>query len=305
MRYSVAVIAFVLLLVHGAGCAPVVKYIAEARQGGEPENGITYYVGGAGPIGHVGSWDVPRGLEDAGYKGLVEVFTWQGMTHAGDQINLTRNREKAVELAGRIKRYRQEYPDPPIHIIALSAGTGIATFALEFLPEGAKIDRVIFLGCSLSSRYDMTRGLRRIKGGLYVLSSPYDRILRNVVWYTGTVDRSPAAEGVAGLDGFRLPAQTGPDTKVQYEKLHNVAYRREFSEAGYGGGHTDATQRTFVREYLAGVLMGDDGRLLGTGGAPSDRDRAETEVGTTTSPYSHPTEGKPTSRRTESDDHRR
>jgi len=272
-RYASLVTGLCLLMVGGTGCAPVVKYIAEAEQTGEPGEGITYYVGGAGPIGNVGSWDVPRGLADAGHTGLVEVYTWQGMSHAGDQINLGRNREKAAELATRIKRYRRQYPDEPVNIIALSAGTGIATFALEFLPEGAGINRVIFLGCSLSSRFDMTRALRRITGGLYVLHSPRDRILRNVVWYTGTVDRSSAANGVAGLEGLRLPLRIGSDTKAQYEKLHNVPYRAEFASAGYDGGHTDSTGRAFVRGFLAGVLADDDRHLLGVlSPVPADQD---------------------------------
>lgn len=272
-RHASLIIGLYLLILGGTGCAPVVRYIAEARQAGEPGEGITYYVGGAGPIGNIGSWDVPQGLADAGHTGLVEVYTWQGMTHAGDQINLGRNREKAAELAARIKQYRREYPDEPVNVIALSAGTGIAAFALEFLPEGVGINRVIFLGCSLSSRYDMTRALRRITGGLYVLHSPRDRILRNVVWYTGTVDRSSAVDGVAGLEGFHLPSRIGSDTHAQYRKLHNVPYRAEFASAGYDGGHTDSTGRAFVRSFLAGVLADDDRRLLGVlSPVPGDAD---------------------------------
>jgi pimeloyl-ACP methyl ester carboxylesterase len=288
LRYLIFCTAFTVLLMVGSGCAPVVKYIAESQQGGSPARGITYYVGGAGPIGHVGSWEVPRGLADAGYPGLVEVFPWQGMTHAGDQINLTRNRDKAAELAESIKRYRRLYPDPPINIIALSAGTGIAAFALEYLPEGVGIDRVIFLGCSLSSRYDLTRALQRINGGLYVLYSPYDRILRNVVWYTGTVDRSSATEGVAGLEGFHSPRLQGSDTEAQYRKLHNLRYRQEFSQAGYGGGHTDAIQRAFVREYLADVLMDDGRRLLGERATIVERKPTVYRQGATTQPTSAP-----------------
>ncbi len=288
LRYLVFCTAFAALLIVGSGCAPVVKYIAESQQGGSPARGITYYVGGAGPIGHVGSWEVPRGLADAGYPGLVEVFPWQGMSHAGDQINLVRNRDKAAELAESIKGYRRLYPDAPINIIALSAGTGIAAFALEYLPEGVGIDRVIFLGCSLSSMYDLTRALQRIKGGLYVVHSPHDRILRNVVWYTGTVDRSSAVEGVAGLEGFHLPPLKGADTEAQYRKVHNLRYRGEFSEAGYGGGHTDAIQRAFVREYLADALMGEGRRLLGERATIVEGKPAVYRPGATTQPTSAP-----------------
>lgn len=245
------------------GCGAVVRPIAKLEEQGEERKGITYYIGGAGPIGNVGSWDVPRGLAEGGYQGFVEVFTWQGMTHAGDQINLSRNRAKAAELAAEIKRYRRRYPAQSVHIIALSAGTGIATFALEYLPEDVGVDRVIFLGCSLSSTYDLTRALRRVRGGLYCIHSQGDAILRNVVWYTGTVDRSAGDEGIAGLDGFQMPASKGPDTERQYQKVHNVPYRTDFAYSGYEGEHTDATQKEFVRDFLAPVVLGKDNVLLG------------------------------------------
>jgi len=246
-----------------AGCGEAVRYVSDISQDGDKRFGMTYYVGGAGPIGHVGSIDVPMGLQDAGYEGYVELFTWQSLTHAGDQINLSRNRSKAIELADRIRRYKRTYPGQEVWIIALSAGTGIATFALEYLPEDVTIDSAVYLGCSMSSRYDMTRALKRVSRKLYNVYSPHDRILSNVVSYTGTVDRASASEGVAGLVGFRLPRQVAPDTARQYEKLQNVIFRDEFTSAGYGGGHTDSTRREFVRDYLAAALMGDDEKLVG------------------------------------------
>lgn len=251
------------LTLLSTGCATAVKLLAKTQQQGERRYGLTYYLGGAGPIGNVGSLDVPGGFLDAEYKGAVEVFTWQSLTHAGDQMNLSRNRSKAAELAAEIKRYRRQYPSQEINIIALSAGTGIAAFALEYLPEGVQIDHAVFLGCSLSSKYDLTRALRRIRGGLYVVYSEFDPILRNVVWYTGTVDRSSAEEGVAGLEGFHPPDRKGPDTERQYAKLRNVPYRYEFYDYGYEGGHTDSTRRDFIREFVAPVILGDDQKLLG------------------------------------------
>ena len=263
MRRSLFISSFSPLLLLVVGCNPAVRYFAQIKQGGNPAKGITYYLGGAGPVGHVGSWDVPDGLAAGGYEGAVEVFPWQSMIHAADQINLEGNREKGIELTRRIQEYRRRYPKKQVNIIALSAGTGVATFALEYLPEGANINQVVYLGCSLSAHYDLTRALKRVNGGFYVIHSPYDRILRNVVWYTGTVDRRSASEGVAGLDGFLQPEPPGPDTEVQYSKLLNVEYREEFSLTGYEGGHTDSTSKEFVSQYLAGVLKGDDRRLLG------------------------------------------
>lgn len=249
------------------GCGPAVRFIANT---GDPSYGVTYYVGGAGPIGNVGSLDVPGGLKDAGYHGAVEAFTWQGLTHAGDQINLSRNRSKAVELSNKIREYRRAHPNKKINLIALSAGTGIAAFALEYLPEDVKVDNVVFLACSMSSHYDLTRALRRIRVKLYVVYSDTDPILRNVVWYTGTVDRASSKEGIAGLHGFRLPDELGPDTERQYAKVMNIPWRIDFSSAGYDGGHIDCTSREFIRRYVGPILVGNDESLVGREGRLAD-----------------------------------
>lgn len=280
LTYSITLAALLL----STGCGSFVERIAKANEQGEARCGMTFYVGGAGPIGNVGSWDIPQGLADGGYKGYVEVFTWQGWTHAGDQMNLARNRSKGAELAAEIKSYRRRFPGQKINIIALSAGTGISTFALEYLPEGVEVDKVIYLGCSMSSGYDLTRALRRVGGGLYCLHSYRDPILKNVVWYTGTVDRSAGDEGIAGMEGFRLPRHKGADTERQYAKVRNVPYRSDFALAGYDGGHTDTTKREFIYEYLAPVIMNDEKKLLGE----NYRDRHDDNGRTAARPTSAP-----------------
>ncbi|HWL95658.1 MAG TPA: hypothetical protein VNT79_19220 [Phycisphaerae bacterium] len=257
-------IACLLATLPNMGCAgSIFGEITSWQPHGDAWEGITYYVGGAGPIGNIGSFDVPGGLRDAGYDGDVRVFTWQSWLHSGDQLNLGRNREKAMELAEMIRRNRRQYPRAAVNIIALSAGTGIATFALEFLPESAAVNNVVFLSCSMSSSYDLTRALRRVRGKLYVVHSKSDGVLKNLVWYTGTIDRSAGDEGIAGLDGFRLPRSAFGETRQQYAKLVNVRYRREFRMSDYQGGHVDSTARMFVRRYVAPALMGNDRRLRG------------------------------------------
>lgn len=258
----VALLLIVLCTAPNFGCAWVVHTASQFAQSGDRREGVTYYVGGAGPVGHVGSLDVPLGLQDAGYRGRVHVFTWQGLTHAGDQIDLSKNRERGAELAELIRRDRFLYPHARLNVIALSAGTGVATFALEFLPERIQVDTVVFLGCSLSSRYDLTRALKRVRRGLYCVHSPEDRILGDVVWYTGTVDRSSASGGVAGLVGFVNPREDFIETGNQYAKLRNIPYRPEFARSGYLGGHLDCVSRSFVRDYIAGLILGTHDRIL-------------------------------------------
>ncbi len=255
------------------GCARIAHWVADT---GDPRQGITFYVGGAGPMGHVGSYDVPQGLQEAGYQGRIELFTWQGVSHARDQLDLEKNRLTAVRFRQKIQSYIRLYPDQPINIIALSAGTGIATFALEVLPERVQVDNVVFLGCSMSAGYDLTRALKRIRGRLHVVHSPHDAILRSVVALAGTVDRSSSTDGIAGLVGFSSPKQPGADTKAQYAKLQNIPYRTEFSDSDYDGGHLDSTARAFIRDHVAQMVMGverSESQPVGTTGRVSTQHR--------------------------------
>jgi len=238
-----------------SGCInPAIDTLSHLVQTGDARNGVTYYVGGAGQFGHSGSLSVPQGLQEGGYRGVVHVFPWQSLT-VYDQVALERNRAKAAELADLVKRQKRRHPDVPVNIIALSAGTGIATFALERLPEDVKVHAVVFLSSSLSSRYDLTRALKRVEDGLYVFHSRDDEVLAYGTRIAGTVDRRDPAQGVAGLHGFRLPRTRDESVASQYAKLHNVRHRAEFSAAGYVGGHTDATSREFIARHVAPLLF--------------------------------------------------
>lgn len=299
LQHLFRAIAAPAIALLAAGCNPIAKTVSKFVQDGSPSEGVTFYVGGAGPIGNIGSIDVPSGLQDAGYRGYTEVFTWQSVTAAIDQFALARNRGKGAELADRIRMRSRESPRAPIHIIALSAGTGIATFALERLPETVRVKSVVFLASSMSSRYDLSRALRRVDDGLYLFYSPDDPILSTLVPYTGTVDRRDAEIGVAGLQGFRPPpaALQAADTRELYARVHNVRHRPSFNRYGYEGGHIDTTSREFIAKVVAPLLLGDEltrpsirrparreasdsgARRPSRGPAPADRERRETDSG--------------------------
>ncbi len=262
----------VLFALSAPGCGGAAKFASGLVQDGNRASGVCYYVGGAGQIGNVGFLSVPRGMQEGGFTGYVELVPWQTLTAAGDQINLSRNRGKGVELAERITTFSRTYPGMPVMIIALSAGTGIATFALEALPENVRVQNVAFLGCSLSSRYDLTRALKRVEGHLYTFYSPTDTVLTRIVPYTGTVDRDDAAAGVAGLEGFRLPANPRRDTFRQYQKVLNIPYQSRFAEADYRGEHMDAVERAFIARYVAPLLLDNESDLIDVAESPLGRD---------------------------------
>lgn len=222
------------------------------------EWGKTYYVGGAGPFGHVGTIDVPHGLRRAGYRGAIEVFGWQGVIPSTlrDQIDRSRNQEQAQRLARRIESYLRRYPGRRVNIIALSAGTGVAAWAIKALPAEFQVGTVVFLGSSLSRRHDLSAVLARVENKLYSFYAPDDPVLRYALPLAGSVDRETRGRGIAGLLGFEVPPGADVATIELYEqRLVNMPYRKHYRQYGYRGMHTDATAPSFVQSVIAPLFI--------------------------------------------------
>jgi pimeloyl-ACP methyl ester carboxylesterase len=229
-----AALAALLALVGLAGCAG-------------PENelsafGKTYYIDGAGNWGF-GVSEVAKALKAAGYKGSVEAYMWTtSFNPAIDQVNRPAAHLRAAGLSDKIRNYLKTYPDNDVNIIALSAGTGVATWAVEALPKGIKVNNMVLLGSSLSSTYDMSRAFEHMKGRVFVYYSQYDPILSGPVRILGNIDGS--MDEPAGLVGFH--PKGGPRGKVT-----NYPWRPEYAEYGWAGGHTDSTSEPFIRRFVS------------------------------------------------------
>ncbi len=236
------------------GCAWIAKMGTDRRG---TTIGKTYYLGGAGPFGHVGSFDVPEGLRQGGYRGAIEVVPWQswiGWT-IRDQIDRQRNEAQAQRLADEMLAYMRDFPGRPVNVIALSAGTGIATWAIEKLPPGTRLNNVVFFASSLSRTYDLSRMLSRLDGRLYSFYSPADPILRYAVPIAGSVDREFVGSGVGGLSGFSPPPNADRrEIELYNDRLRNMPWRRGYSRYDYDGNHTDATSTAFVRRIVTPLV---------------------------------------------------
>jgi hypothetical protein len=208
--------------------------------------GKTYYLDGAGNWGF-GIADVPAGLKAAGYKGHVEVYLWtSSFNPAVDQINIANNRLRAAILATKIDDYLNRHPGNDVNLIALSAGTGIATWAVENISGNHKIANLVLLGSSLSYNYDMSKALSHIAGKVYVYYSPHDEVLTTGARALGTVDRK-FVDG-AGLRG--LHPSTGGS-----QKIVNIPWSSRYNSLGWTGAHTDATSRAFVQHVIAPEIL--------------------------------------------------
>ncbi len=219
--------------------------------------GKTYYLDGAGGLGF-GQRDVPEGLRRGRYRGDCEVFNWSVTRNPLlDQVDpLGFNKLAARSLAHRIKGYKQKYPDNHVNIIALSAGTGVTVWALEYLKGEYKVNNVFFVGSSLAHSYDMDQALKSVEGKVYVYHSPRDLILPWVK-LLGTVD---------GRLGSKVAGQLGMRIKKSYRgKVVNIGWEKKWERLGWSGGHTDCVGRSFVQYEIARRLKTEPRR------APSEK----------------------------------
>lgn len=207
--------------------------------------GKTFYLDGAGNWGF-GASEVPSGLKHAGYNGDVELYVWtSSFNPLIDQLNIGGAKLRAAILADKITRYAKKYPDNTINVIALSAGTGVATWAIEGIKDGAKIDNLVLLGSSLSWNYDMTKALRNMRGKIYVYHSAHDSVLETVK-VIGTIDGKRGVDSI-GQVGLKPP-------RGMEDRVVNTPWSKNWMRLGWAGAHTDCTNEKFVRYEIAKQL---------------------------------------------------
>ncbi|MCG3127200.1 MAG: hypothetical protein CHACPFDD_02058 [Phycisphaerae bacterium] len=264
------------------GCALLFSSGCAATFSERARNGITFYCPGAGntDFGDVG---LREGLEQAGYRGEVAAFIWTiSFNVALDQTLRFNAHLRAHELARLIREYRRQNPDQICNLVGLSAGTGVAIWALEQLPDGVQVDNVVLLGSSLSHDYDVSRAAAHVAGKIYVYYSPHDAILAGPMKVFGTIDGKFGVDG-AGSVGLHSPRAAS--------KIVNNPWRPNYQSLGYYGGHVDGTSPRFVRAVLAKhLLQPASGRMpaesIAGGTAPlaARRDRPAPSLATATTP---------------------
>lgn len=234
-----------LLGMLAAGCAdPAEKF------------GRTWYIDGAGNWGF-GVADVPLGLKDAGYQGHVSNYRWSlTLNPALDQTLRFIARGSGGVLAAEISDFLKRNPDAEANIIALSAGTGVAMWAVEDLKPPYQVNNVVIVGSSLSSRYDLRKALVNMKGKIYCYYASSDPVLQGPVRVLGTIDGT--FDDSAGLVGLRGPGATGG-------RVVNIGWNSRYVALGWTGGHADCTNRRFVgREIAPRIIRPDRSRGVST-----------------------------------------
>lgn len=269
-RIEFVAAALALFAVSCSSAPPTGLPVPMADRADRERHGYTYYLDGAGGGTAKKNWagGVQEGLIAAGYPGAGEMFSWEtGDGLLSDQkASVKFKRSKAKEMAAELERRAQANPGVPVNIIGFSAGTAIAIFALEYLPESVQVDRVVLLGTSISEDYDLTEALRRVKDRLYMFTSQHDRMLGTLMPLSGTADRKYHDPG-AGITGFVLPPGSTAETRLLYaEKISTIRWSPVMKLDGDKGHHFDNVKPEFIRDYVAPLLKAS--AEPGPGGAP-------------------------------------
>ena len=141
-------------------------------------------------------------------------------------------------------------------MLGFSAGTAVAIFALEDLPETVQVNEVVLLGTSISENYDLTKALRRVRGHVYIYTSTHDRMLGFLMPFSGTADRKFDDPG-AGITGFTLPKGASAETRQLYkEKIVTIPWTAKLEKDSDFGRHFDNVKMEFIRDHVAPLFIG-------------------------------------------------
>jgi pimeloyl-ACP methyl ester carboxylesterase len=213
-------------------------------QSGNPTPRVVFLDG----AGHFGAgYSVRTGLEQAGFVGSFETFSWSSWLGPGaDHLVVARSKGKAQQLADRIADLRRDFPKGKIHLMGLSAGTALILSALEDLPKDTCVDSVFLFSPSVSASRNLAPALRHVSGRLYATCSPHDGILSAIA-----VNADGGSGPPAGIQGFALPTKLTREDLRQYVKVVNVPWRPSYTGFGWHGGHVQVTGRRFVQHVVA------------------------------------------------------
>ncbi len=204
------------------------------------------------------------GLTRGGMVAEIQIYDWTNGNPGMPALTaLERNHREAEKVAQMIAERRREDPDARIIVTGHSAGSGIAVWALENLPDDVQIDTLVMLAPALSPKYDLSAALRRVKGHAYSFNSEYDPILGPGTRAFGTIDRIKS--DAAGRVGFEMPQ--GAD-REQYAKLVQIPYDRGWMAFGNIGDHIGPMMPRFAARVLAPLLL--TGQMPPPTSRPSD-----------------------------------
>lgn len=208
--------------------------------------GHTWYIDGVGNWGF-GVAEMEQGLTAAGYRGHVSNFRWSvTLNPVLDQTFRIFAKSGGERLGGIVNEQLDRYPNAPVNLIGLSAGSGVAIWAAEAVKPPHKLRNVVLLASSLSSTYDARKALANISGHIIVFHCPSDPVLDGPARVLGSIDGK--FDDCAGLVGLRGPG-------VETGRIKNIPWNSRFAALGWTGSHTDCTSEPFVRVEVSQYIV--------------------------------------------------
>jgi pimeloyl-ACP methyl ester carboxylesterase len=194
-----------------------------------------------------------NGLRDGHVNAQIEIYDWTGEDRGMAALTQSkRHRDQSKIVADMILKHVREHPQQPITLTSHSAGTGIAVWALEQLPDDVKVDDLVLIASALSPQYDLSKALRHVRNKAYAFNSDLDVLVLGAgTKMFGTVDR--VYGDAAGRVGFTMPS--GAD-EVQYKQLEQYPYDADWMRFRNNGEHIGPMMRPFASNVIARVLLG-------------------------------------------------
>ncbi len=235
-----------------ASDAPAHAFLTPARL----ERGYTIVVVGVNGDNMLSAGLAP-GIVEGGYQGAVEVIDWTSGHWPLFVYHLrsdARHDRGARVIGERVVAYRRRFPGRELNLVAYSAGAAVALEALEELPQGEEVDRLILLAGAVSPAHDLRPALAHCRVGLWNYYQPQDVV---ALWagtiVAGTADGHHLMS--AGAVGFWPNADLSEAEKdLVKRKLVQMPYEPRMALSGNLGGHFQCVNRRFVAQWIAPVL---------------------------------------------------
>ncbi len=198
-------------------------------------------------------FEMRDGLLDAACPYRIEIIPWEDSDRRPlrNLADFEANLARARGIADRLTRIRDERPDMPLVVIGNSGGGGLAIMAIEMLPEGVQVDRLILTAAAVSNDYDLSTIFAKC-GSVVNFHSRADAVVGWGTTVFGTIDRKKTLS--AGHTGF-----IGADgTPLTHEKLTQIEWRREWIRNGHDGRHRGYRSRQWAQHGLAPYVAPTD-----------------------------------------------
>ena len=194
-----------------------------------------------------------QGLLNGGVNADIQIYDWTGTDRGMVALMQSkRHQEQAAIVAQMIEKRVRENPNLRITVTGHSAGTGIAVWALEKLPDDVMVDDLVMIASALSPQYDLSKALHHVRGRAYAFNSALDVLILSIgTKGFGTVDRVKG--DAAGLIGFRMPPNADEE---QYAKLTQFPYDADWLRFNNPGDHIGPMMRSFAKNVVARVMLG-------------------------------------------------